>query len=239
MTDQHDVTAMFDAIAHRYDFLNHLLSFRMDFIWRRKASGIITSHHPTTILDVATGTADLAIRMAHDNPDATITGIDCSEKMLEIGREKAVERHLERRLHLLTGNAEKLPFPDCSFDAVTCAFGVRNFENLQAGLKEMMRVTRNGGIMLILEFAQPTHPLVKLPYRSYSKHWLPHIGHWVSGHPSAYSYLPDSIERFSESDTLTRCLHGLSGATIRETPLCGGIVCLYECLKKTGTHHNK
>ena len=134
MSEQKAVTEMFDNISPRYDFLNHLLSFHIDKIWRRKTSKLVASHHPTAILDVATGTADLAIRMAKDTASATITGVDLSEKMLEIGREKITKKKLEQRITLEIGDASKLSFPDNSFDAVTVAFGVRNFENIEKGL---------------------------------------------------------------------------------------------------------
>lgn len=238
MTDQHDVTAMFDDIAPRYDFLNHFLSLNIDKIWRRKTSKILAKQHPTTILDVATGTADLALQIAKDNPTAHITGIDLSEKMIHLGMEKVNKLQLGQRIQLLLANAEALPFPDQHFDAVSCAFGVRNFENLSAGLKEMRRVTKEGGIIALLEFSKPSSPLVKGPYRFYSKHFLPLAGRIISGHPNAYNYLPSSIETFAESNLLAQELTASGLTILHVNSLCGGIANIYECIKKTEPHHN-
>ena len=239
MADQHEVTAMFNAIAPHYDFLNHLLSFRMDRRWRRKASKKITEHHPTAILDVATGTADLAIQLAHDNPNANITGIDLSQKMLDAGKKKITQLHLDQQIKLLSGNAESLPFPDRHFDAVTCAFGVRNFEHLSAGLREMIRVTKDDGAVIILEFSSPIHPRIKQPYRLYSRQFIPAAGRCISGHDTAYSYLPSSITSFTEGNLLEKEIEK-AGAILQETvSLFGGIASLYVCLKKTSQSHNK
>ena len=149
MSDQKVVTEMFDDISSHYDFLNHLLSFQIDKIWRRKTSRIVASHQPTAILDVATGTADLAIRMAKDIPMASIVGVDLSEKMLEIGRQKVKQEQLEQRIKLMTADAKALPFEDNHFAAVTVAFGVRNFEHLEAGIQEMIRVLKNNGYIRV------------------------------------------------------------------------------------------
>lgn len=232
MTDQHDITAMFDTIAPHYDSLNHLLSFGIDKIWRRKTSRHVAQNHPLTILDVATGTADLAIQMAKDLPETKVTGIDCSDQMLEIGRTKIDESHLNRQVTLIQANAEAIPFPEHHFDVVTCAFGIRNFENPETGLEEMTRVVKTEGAIVILEFSQPNNPLVKKPYQLYSKHLLPYIGRRVSGHQSAYSYLPSSIQAFSQSIDLPLLLTKLGWSDIHKKDLCGGIACLYECRKK-------
>lgn len=239
MADQHEVTAMFNAIAPRYDFLNHLLSFRMDRRWRKIASKKVTQHHPTTILDVATGTADLAIQLAHDNPNANITGIDLSQKMLDAGKKKITKLHLDPQIKLLSGNAESLPFPDRHFDAVTCAFGVRNFENLSAGLCEMFRVTKDDGTVIILEFSSPTHPFIKRPYQLYSRLFIPAAGRCISGHDTAYSYLPSSITTFSKANLLEKEIEKAGGVLQETVPLCGGIASLYVCIKKTSQSHNK
>ena len=234
MADQHEVKAMFNDIASHYDFLNHFLSFQLDIIWRKKTSKAISRKHPLTILDVATGTADLAIQMAKDNPKAYITGIDFSEKMIAIGKEKIKKQKLDHRIQLFVAGAEHLPFPDQHFDAVTCAFGVRNFENPSAGLLEMKRVTKEEGLISILEFSQPTSPAMALAYRCYSKHLLPKIGHLISGHQTAYTYLPTSITAFSEANALADGLSA-SGLVIQHaTSLCGGIATIYECIKKSG-----
>ena len=222
------ITEMFDDISPRYDFLNHLLSFQIDKIWRRKTSRLVAMCHPTAILDVATGTADLAIRMAKDMPSATITGIDLSEKMLEIGRRKVEQKRLDQRVTLMTADAACLPFADNSFDTVTVAFGVRNFEQLEAGLKEMIRVVNNGGLVAILEFSHPQRGIVKWPYRFYSKHLLPLIGRLFSKHQSAYTYLPSSIEAFPDSESFIETLSHLGISNIKGKALCGGIATLYS-----------
>lgn len=227
MSSQQAVTEMFDDISPRYDFLNHLLSFHIDKIWRRKTSRWVAKCQPTAILDVATGTADLAIRMAKDNPTAAITGVDLSEKMLELGRQKITKKKLDQRITLLTADAMHLPFSDNSFDAVTVAFGVRNFEDLETGLKEMFRVTKDDGCIAILEFSHPQKGLVKWPYRFYSKRILPLIGRRLSKHQTAYDYLPASIEAFPKSDTFIHILKQLGLIEIKGKPFCGGIATLY------------
>ena len=227
MSDQKAVIEMFDDISPRYDFLNHLLSFHIDKVWRRKTSKQVAISHPTAILDVATGTADLAIRMAKDMPSTTITGVDLSEKMLEIGKRKVEQKRLEHRIKLMTANAMDLPFEDHRFDAVTVAFGVRNFEHLEAGLKEMVRVAKDGGQIAILEFSHPQKSVVKWPYQIYSKHVLTKVGRTFSKHPTAYTYLPDSIEAFPESDDFIHLLKQLGLTDIVEKHFFGGIATLY------------
>ena len=227
MSDQQAVTEMFDDISPRYDFLNHLLSFHIDKIWRRKTSRWVAKHQPTAILDVATGTADLAIRMACDMPSATITGVDLSEKMLEVGKQKVAQKKLDQRITLMKADAAHLPFPDNSFDAVTVAFGVRNFENLDAGLREMLRITKNNGILAILEFSHPRKGILKGPYRFYSKHLLPLIGRWFSKHQTAYTYLPSSIEAFPSPERLDTLLQEAGWTNTEWRALTGGIVTLH------------
>ena len=227
MSSQHAVTEMFDDISPRYDFLNHLLSFHIDKIWRRKTSRLVAQCQPTAILDVATGTADLAIRLAKDIPTAAITGVDLSEKMLELGRQKIAKKKLDQRITLMTADAMHLPFSDNSFDAVTVAFGVRNFEDLEAGLKEMFRVVKNSGFVGILEFSHPQKSLVKWPYRFYSKRLLPLIGRRISKHQTAYDYLPASIEAFPESTAFMQILRHLGITDVKGKPFCGGIATLY------------
>lgn len=227
MSDQQAVTEMFDDISPRYDFLNHLLSFHIDKIWRWKTSRLVAKHQPTAILDVATGTADLAIRLAKDIPSATITGVDLSEKMLEIGRQKVAQNQLNQRITLQIADAAHLPFADNSFDAVTVAFGVRNFEDLEAGLREMLRVVKDHGCIVILEFSHPQRSLVKWPYRVYSKHVLPLIGRMFSKHQTAYTYLPSSIEAFPESGIFMESLKSFGVDDISCKALSGGIATLY------------
>lgn len=222
------VTEMFDGISSNYDFLNHLLSFGVDRSWRRRTSKLITERHPSTILDVATGTADLAIRMAKDNPSALLTGVDLSEKMLEIGRSKIAKKRLSHRITLEKGDALGLPFPDNSFDAVTVAFGVRNFADREGGLREMTRVCRAGGVVAVLEFSHPSSPWIAIPYRWYSKTMLPWLGRLVSKHPTAYRYLPSSVTTFPESEAFVAMMRVTGIDQIMIHPLSGGIATLYQ-----------
>lgn len=227
MSEQQAVTEMFDGISSHYDFLNHLLSFGIDRRWRRKTSHLVARRHPSTILDVATGTADLAIRMAKDNPSARITGIDLSEKMLEQGRSKLAHKKLDQRITLETGDASRLPFPDESFDAVTVAFGVRNFDDRETGLREMVRVCRKGGLVAVLEFSHPSSPWIATPYRWYSNTILPWLGRSVSKHPTAYTYLPSSVAAFPESGAFIEMLHNIGLSHVNAQRLSAGIATLY------------
>ena len=226
MTDQHTITTMFDDIAPHYDQLNHLLSLNIDKRWRKRLSRAITRQRPQSILDVATGTADQAIQLAKDHPQASITGIDLSEKMLEIGRKKVAKKKLEERIHLLTGDASALPFDDNSFDAVTVSFGVRNFSNLGQGLQEMLRVIKDQGILAILEFSEPKN-LFRIPYRCYFNHLLPRIGQTVSKNSTAYTYLPASVAAFPNPEEFTRLLEVAGLRNIERQTLSSGIATLY------------
>lgn len=228
MSEQQAVTEMFDDISSRYDFLNHLLSFGIDRRWRRKTSQRVAQQHPLAILDLATGTADLAIRLAKDNPSASITGVDLSEKMLEIGKQKILKKKLGQRVSLMAGDATQLSFADNTFDAVTVAFGVRNFVHREAGLREMARVCRKGGLIAILEFSHPSNPWLAIPYRWYSKAILPWLGRLVSKHPTAYSYLPASVADFPESEAFVESLRNIGLCQIKAERLHGGIATLYS-----------
>ena len=227
MTEQGTITTMFNDIASHYDFLNHLLSFRFDILWRRKLSKTISKSHPSTILDVATGTADLALRMARDLPTAQLTGIDLSQVMLEAAQEKIDRQHLSNRIKLQQADAQQLPFANHSFDAITVAFGVRNFEDPDAGLAELHRVVKPGGTIGVLEFSMPTRFPIRPLYRGYVKYLLPLLGRIVSKHPTAYTYLPESIEAFQANYDITDLLEkqGFVGLTHRR--LCGGIASIH------------
>lgn len=226
------IAAMFDRISSKYDALNHLLSFNIDKVWRRKTAKAVSKNTPKAILDLATGTADLAILLAKYNPQAHIIGMDISEKMLEIGKEKVKRQHLENQIELLLGDASSLPFKDACFDAVTVAFGVRNFEDMSKGLSEISRVTKSGGQICILEFSMPERFPIKQLYRLYFKHLLPRIGKWVSKDEHAYSYLPQSVERFPKPHVFLRMLNekGMVNGTAK--PLSFGIATLYTSIKK-------
>ena len=223
---------MFDRISPRYDRLNHILSFNIDKTWRKKTAKAVAKSQPETILDLATGTADLAIALAKYNPQTHIIGVDFSERMLAIGKEKVKKQGLENQIDLCLGDAAALPFEDQSFDAVTVAFGVRNFENLQQSLSEICRVLKPNGQVFILEFSMPEKFPVKQAYQLYFKHVLPKIGKQVSKDAWAYSYLPESVERFPKPLAFKQTLNdnGLHEATTRS--LTWGIATLYTARKK-------
>lgn len=226
------IAKMFDRISPKYDRLNHLLSFNIDKTWRRKTAKVVAKSQPETILDLATGTADLAIALAKYNPQSHIIGVDFSEKMLAIGKEKVKKQGLENQIDLQLGDAAALPFEDQSFDAVTIAFGVRNFEDLQQGLSEICRVLKPNGQVFILEFSMPEKFPIKQAYQLYFKHILPKVGKQVSKDAWAYSYLPESVERFPKPTTFLQTLNGngLHEATARS--LTWGIATLYTAHKK-------
>lgn len=221
------VADMFDGIAGRYDFLNHFLSLNIDKIWRRKAIEKVAAIQPKHILDVATGTADLAIAAHKKLPEATITGVDISEGMLAVGRKKLVASHFDKQIKLITGDSEALPFPDNSFDVVMCAYGVRNFDNLEAGLKDMRRVLRTGGRLVILEFSHPQKTPVKQLFRFYSRYILPTLGKLVSKHSRAYTYLPESVAAFPEGKVFCQILNRCGFTVAVAKPLSFGITTLY------------
>ncbi len=221
-----DVRNMFDDISNRYDFLNHFLSFGIDFWWRRKLISLLSVKQPQNILDVATGTGDLAIALAKLNP-RKITGIDISEKMLTIARDKVIRKNLNKIISFETGDAENIPFTDNSFDAVTVAFGVRNYENLLMGLKEMNRVLKQGGTMMILEFSQPQANLFSQLYRIYSERIIPFIGKLISKHKHAYQYLPESVAAFPAGKDFLEILKEAGLKNNREYSLTGGIATIY------------
>jgi demethylmenaquinone methyltransferase / 2-methoxy-6-polyprenyl-1,4-benzoquinol methylase len=191
------VQVMFNDIAGRYDLLNHLLSMGIDRGWRNKLVKLMSKDHPRRILDLATGTADLAIAAVALNPE-NITGTDIAEEMLAIGQEKLNKLGLQDKITLLKADSENLPFKDGEFDAAMVAFGVRNYENLPKGLSEMCRVLKPGSRAFILEFSKPQKFPVKQLFGFYSRFILPVIGRIVSKHSTAYSYLPESVAAFPQ-----------------------------------------
>lgn len=217
---------MFDAISKRYDFLNHFLSFGIDYWWRKKLISLLSVKQPQNILDVATGTGDLAIALAKLNP-RKITGIDIAEKMLTIAREKIVQKKLNTIISFQTGDAENIPFSDNFFDAVTVAFGVRNYENLLQGLKEMNRVLKQGGTMMILEFSRPRSFFLSYLYRVYSRRIIPFTGKLISKHNHAYQYLPESVAAFPAGKDFLEILKEAGLKNNRQYPLTGGIATIY------------
>ncbi len=221
------VERMFDTIAPRYDLLNRLLSLGIDRWWRREMIRELNVRgRVDRLLDVATGTGDVAIAALRLTPEKVV-GIDLSEEMLTVGRKKIAELGFASTIDLLRGDAEDLAFDDGAFDAVTAAFGVRNFENLGQGLSEMLRVLRPGGTMVVLEFSSPQRFPMKQLYGFYSRHVLPRVGSAVSKDQGAYSYLPDSAAAFPFGERMVEIIRDVGFEDVACRPLTFGIVSVY------------
>jgi len=225
------VTAMFNNIANRYDFLNHFLSLGIDKIWRKKAINCLRDISAQHILDVATGTADLAIESMRLKPEQVI-GIDISDQMLAVGKQKIKIKKLEHIISLQKGDSENISFPENFFDAITVAFGVRNFENLEKGLSEMFRVLKPNGRAVILEFSKPFNFPVKQIYTFYFKAILPFVGRIISNDKSAYTYLPDSVMQFPEKEDFINKLKSVGYNDCSYKSLSFGIATIYIGNKK-------
>ena len=225
------VAAMFNAISPKYDALNRILSAGIDQSWRRKTLREIRATGALNVLDVATGTADLALALAKGIPGSKVVGVDISSGMLEVGRSKVRARDLEGRVRLDLGDGEQLPYEESSFDAVTVAFGVRNFENLEQGLRDMRRVLELGGTLAVLEFSQPTAWPLRSLYLFYFKNILPRIGRMVSKDASAYTYLPNSVQAFPYGEAFAAKLREAGFKSVRVRPLTFGIASLYLAIK--------
>lgn len=224
---ERQVEAMFDSIAPAYDFMNRAMTFGIDRLWRSKAVGMLRRNPPRDILDVATGTGDLAILLARKFPEARITGVDLSSGMLAVGREKVAKVGLEERISFREADCLALPFDDESFDCITVAYGVRNFANLEAGYREMHRVLRPRGTLCVIELSVPANPLVKPFYKFYTRVIIPAVGRMVSHDTRAYTYLPESIaavaQRGEMCELMTRA--GFSDASYRS--LTFGVCTIY------------
>jgi demethylmenaquinone methyltransferase/2-methoxy-6-polyprenyl-1,4-benzoquinol methylase len=219
---------MFDRIAPRYDFMNRFLSVGIDVGWRKKAIRRLKKDAPQYLLDVATGTADMAIMAAKMLRPQTIIGIDISEKMLEIGRKKIDKEQLSKRIHLHAGDSETINFTDNTFDAVMVAFGVRNFENLERGLSEMWRVLKPGGRLMVLEFSKPRHKAVKNLYNLYMGIVAPQVARWFRQNKEAYQYLSESAKAFPDRHLFTDILKKVGYTDTGFQPLTLGICCIYS-----------
>ena len=224
------VTQMFDTISGNYDGLNRVISFGIDVKWRKKVLQLVSEKNPENILDIATGTGDLAILMTKTNAKKII-GLDISEGMLEVGKKKIAERKLDTIIEMVIGDSEQMPFADNHFDAVLCAYGVRNFQDLPKGLSEMCRVMRAGGRLAILEFSQPKTFPVKQVFSIYFKYVMPLFGKMVSKHSTAYNYLPESVMAFPEGQDFCKILEQCGYKNVKARPLTFGITSLYTAEK--------
>lgn len=221
------VTKMFDSIAPRYDLLNRLLSLGIDVIWRRIAIKKLLSIEPQSVLDVATGTGDVIIEIERQLSPARMVGLDISPGMLELGTKKIRAQDFAQKVEMIVGDSEDLPFTENTFDAITVAFGVRNFENLGKGLSEMHRVLKTGGKLMVLEFSHPKHFPFKQIYWGYFNHILPFFGKLVSKDSGAYTYLPESVKQFPDGEKFIEALRKAGYQNIERRTLTFGIASIY------------
>tara|TARA_R110002033_G_scaffold141375_4_gene179941 strand:- start:7061 stop:7789 length:729 start_codon:yes stop_codon:yes gene_type:complete len=224
------VTQMFDTISTNYDGLNRVISFGIDIKWRKRVVEIIKKKQPTTILDIATGTGDLAINLVETGA-TKIIGLDISPGMLSVGKKKIEEKKLNNTIEMVVGDSENLPFGEHTFDAVTVAFGVRNFENLEMGLSEIYRVLKPGGTLAILETSVPTKTPFKQGYNFYTKRVLPKIGRLFSKDNSAYEYLSESAAVFPHGKTFNNILQKIGFIDIENKPQTLGVASIYVATK--------
>ncbi len=230
LNKKQQVTQMFDNISKEYDGLNRVISFGIDIKWRNKVVDIVAETNPDTILDIATGTGDLAISLVKTNAKE-IVGLDISDGMLEVGRKKINSKKLEDRISMVIGDSENLPFEDNSFDAITVAFGVRNFETLEKGLAEIHRVLKPEGVFVILETSMPTKTPFKQGYNFYTKYILPTIGKVFSKDQSAYSYLCESASVFPFGEALNNILRNIGFINVVDQPQTFGVATIYSASK--------
>jgi demethylmenaquinone methyltransferase/2-methoxy-6-polyprenyl-1,4-benzoquinol methylase len=221
-----EVAQMFDNISKRYDFLNHFMSLGIDKLWRKKAIKLLKPIQPKRVIDLATGTGDFAIEALALKPEK-IVGVDISNGMLEMGRVKMKKRRVEHIISMENGDSEDLPFEDGSFDALTVGFGVRNYQNLEKGLAEMLRVLSPGGMAVILEFSKPKKFPIKQAFGFYSKYIIPFLGKSISKDSSAYTYLPESVEAFPEGKAFEEILTKVGYKEVKSKLVSGGIATIY------------
>lgn len=225
------IKEMFDSIAPAYDWMNRAMSFGTDKSWRRKAVAIVAADAPRHIVDIATGTGDLAIALARKIPGARVTGIDLSPGMVEIGVHKVADARLDDRVRLITGDCLDMPLPDNSADAITVAYGVRNFEHLDRGYAEMLRVLRPGGLLCVVELSTPVNPLVRPFYRLYTGTLIPALGRIVSKDTRAYSYLPESIAAVPQGDEMLALIRSAGFTDTAFRRLTFGVCTIYTARK--------
>lgn len=224
------VTEMFDNVSSNYDFLNRVLTFGIDISWRKNVVKLVLDKKAKNVLDIATGTGDLAIMMAREDIDK-ITGLDISSGMLEVGKKKVKDLGLDKKVNMIIGDSENLPFKDDTFDAITVAFGVRNFENLELGLKEIYRVLKKQGSLAVLETSQPTSFPVKQGFQFYSKYIIPNVGKLFSKDKNAYDYLPESAAAFPYGEEFNNILLKIGFNTSKVYPQTLGVATIYHAIK--------
>ena len=225
-----EVAEMFNNISANYDFLNHFLSLGIDHLWRKKAIKQLKNLEVKKVIDIATGTGDFAIASLKLNPDEVI-GVDISSGMLEVGAKKMKNKGHNKTIKMILGDSENLAFEDNYFDALTVGFGVRNFENLEKGLSEMLRVIRPGGKIVILEFSKPKKFPIKQVFSFYSKYFIPFFGKRISKDQQAYAYLPESVAAFPEGKEFESILINLNYKSVQSIILSGGIATIYTGTK--------
>lgn len=221
-----EVAEMFNNISAKYDFLNHFLSLGIDKLWRKKAIKKLGEIKPKRILDLATGTGDFAIAALKLNPEKVV-GVDLSPGMLEVGKQKMKKKGVDHIISMEQGDSENLPFDDNYFDGLTVGFGVRNYENLEKGLSEMLRVIRKDGMAVILEFSKPKKFPIKQSFNFYSKNIIPLLGKSISKDSNAYTYLPESVEAFPEGQDFINILEKVGYKDVTATLVSGGIATIY------------
>ncbi len=224
------VTQMFDKVSSNYDFLNRVLTFGIDISWRKKVVQMVQSQHAKNVLDIATGTGDLAIMLAQSGTDK-VTGLDISEGMLNVGKQKVIAANLEDKVSMVIGDSENLPFANDTFDAVTVGFGVRNFEDLEKGLQEIYRVIKPKGTFVVLETSQPTKFPMKQGYVFYSKYIIPTIGKMFSKDKNAYNYLPESAAVFPFGEAFNNILLKIGFKNSKVYPQTFGSATIYQAFK--------
>lgn len=225
------VAEMFDNISGTYDFLNHFMSLGIDILWRKKAIGLLKREHPQYMLDVATGTGDFALESIKQLNPKKIIGVDISAGMLAVAKEKITKKGLQNQFEVKLGDSEGLPFEDETFDAVTAAFGVRNFENLAKGLADMARVTKTGGSVVILEFSKPKAFPIKQLYNLYFHKITPFFGSLFAKDRRAYEYLPESVSHFPDGHDFIKILEEVGFSSAIAKPQFFGVCTIYHAKK--------
>ncbi len=225
-----EVAEMFNNISKRYDFLNHFLSMGIDKLWRKKAIKILGEVKPERILDIATGTGDFALAALKLNPKEVV-GVDISQGMLNVGIEKMKKKGVDNIIKMKLGDSEKLPFDNATFDALTVGFGVRNFENLEKGLEDMLRILKENGKAVILEFSKPKKFPLKQVFGIYSKKIIPFLGKTISKDKRAYEYLPESVEAFPEGQDFMDIMTKVGYKNVKAVRVSGGIATIYSGIK--------